>query len=240
MKRQRKVYARPKKPWSKERLDTEKVLITNYGLRRKREIWIVEAKLRDFRQRARAVVSQQDKVEEQKLIKKASQLGLIGESSHVDDVLALKIEDLLDRRLQTIIFKKGIGTTQKQARQFITHGHIAIDGRRIKWPSALITLDDEKSIGIYGNSKLKDSILKMKAEVKKTAKPVKKEGETVEAVVEGAEKVVEEVKEKVEKVAEVVENAVEEVKEKVEGKEEPTVETPAEEKVKTTVAEKKE
>jgi len=169
MKKHRKRYERPKKPWSKERLDSEFDISKEYGLRRKAELWKVEARLREFRRRAREIVASQDKVEEKKLIEKVVGLGLVGKTAHLDDVLALTVQDLLDRRLQTIVHRKGIGSTQKQARQFITHGHIAIDGRRITWPSAFVTLEQEEQIGIYGNSKLKTSLVKLKNAAKKAA-----------------------------------------------------------------------
>lgn len=181
MKRQRKKYSRPKKPWSKDRIITEKKLLKEYGLRRKKEIWRVEEKLREFRRRAREIVASQDKEEEKKLIKKLSNLGLINKEAHIDDILALTIEDLLDRRLQTIVFKKGIASTQRQARQFIVHGHISVNGRRIRWPSALMTLEEEKNVGIYQKSKLKDSIAKMRSASKKSGAKTKKSSEDVKS-----------------------------------------------------------
>jgi len=231
MKRQRKQYSRPKKPWSKERLEVEGIVSREYGLRRKKEIWVTEAKLRDYRRKAREIVSTDDKEAEKVLIAKLASFGLISTNAHLDEILALKIEGLLDRRLQTIIFKKGIASTQKQARQFITHGHIAVDGRRITWPSALINLEDEAKIDIYGNSKLKEALVKLKKTADAHKKPeVKKEGDAkVEEVKEAVAEKVEEAKEKVEEVKEAVAEKAEEVKEAVEEKTEEVKEKVAEE-----------
>lgn len=155
MKKQRKKYERPLKPWSITRLEAEHKLINDYGLRRKREIWRAEAILRGFRRLARKLVAKKDKKEEQILLNKLETFGLIGKGSTLDDVLALTVEKILDRRLQTIVIKKGLANTMQQARQFIVHGHIAIDSRRVRWPSTLIPIAQEGKIDFYNKSKLK-------------------------------------------------------------------------------------
>jgi small subunit ribosomal protein S4 len=260
MKRQRKQYSRPKKPWSRERLDVEGDIIREYGLRRKKEIWVTEAKLRDYRRKAREIVSTNDKIAEKILIDKLASFGLISTNAHLDEILALKIEGLLDRRLQTIIFKKGIASTQKQSRQFITHGHIAVDGRRVTWPSALINLEEEAKIGLYTNSALNESLVKIKKAANAHKKvEEKKEGEAksveekteagkgtsvplqthaTEKVEEVKETVEEKVAEEIPKVVEAVENVVEKVVEVVEQVKE-AVEEKVEELEKPTVEEVK-
>ena len=54
-----------------------------------------------------------------------------------------------------MVFKKGLAHTPKQARQFIVHGHIAVDGRKVRWPSTLIPLSEENKISFYDKSKIK-------------------------------------------------------------------------------------
>ena len=66
--------------------------------------------------------------------------------------MALTVESILNRRLQTLVKKKGLANTIKQARQFIVHGHIALNGQRIRWPSALIPVDMEDKITYYEKS----------------------------------------------------------------------------------------
>ena len=55
-------------------------------------------------------------------------------------------------RLTWILFLLGLAKTIKQARQFITHGHIAVDGRRVTAPSFIVTRDLESKITYYQNS----------------------------------------------------------------------------------------
>lgn len=49
---------------------------------------------------------------------------------------------LLERRLDNVVFRLGFSNTRRQARQFVTHGHIAVNGKRVDIPSALIKAGD--------------------------------------------------------------------------------------------------
>ena len=154
MKRQKKKFERPKRPWDKTRIEEEKKLIQNYGLRRKKEIWRAESILRNYRRLARDLAARRDKEKEKILLDKLFRTGLINKDSSLDDVLALTVETILDRRLQTLVFKKGLAQTIIQARQYIVHGHIAFDGRKVIWPSMLIPLGGENKISFHGKSKI--------------------------------------------------------------------------------------
>ncbi|RLJ06303.1 MAG: 30S ribosomal protein S4 [Candidatus Aenigmatarchaeota archaeon] len=155
MRRFRRRYKKPKTPLDLRRIKEERKIINEYGLKRKKEIWIVESILRRFRERARELIAEKDKEKEKNLIEKLQKLGLLGKESALDDILALSVNDVLNRRLQTIAFKKGFGKTIKQARQLITHGHIAVDGRRIKFPGYLVPAKYENKISWYETSKMK-------------------------------------------------------------------------------------
>jgi small subunit ribosomal protein S4 len=155
MKKQRKKFERPLKPWEKERRETERKLLQDYGLRRKHEIWRLESILRNYRRIARNLAARRDKEKEKILLDKLFKMGLINKDASLDNVLALKIENILDRRLQTLVFRKGLANTPKRARQFIVHGHIALDSRRTRWPSMLVPIDEEGKIGFYEKSKMK-------------------------------------------------------------------------------------
>jgi small subunit ribosomal protein S4 len=72
----------------------------------------------------------------------------------LDDVLDLTIEDILERRLQTIVLRKGLAKTAQQARQLVTHGHITIEGQRVKIPGYLVTKPQETRIGYMAQSSL--------------------------------------------------------------------------------------
>jgi small subunit ribosomal protein S4 len=42
---------------------------------------------------------------------------------------------LLERRLDNVVYRMGFATTRNSARQFVTHGHILVDGKRVDIPS---------------------------------------------------------------------------------------------------------
>jgi small subunit ribosomal protein S4 len=147
--RLRKKYKSPGHPWQKERIQSELPYMGKYGLRNKKEIWRHRTQIARFRQIARSLLAVDPEIrssQEKILIKKVSRLGLIPEKSGLDDVLGLSIDDIMERRFQTIVLRKGLANSIQQARQLITHGHIAVNGRLIKSPSHLITIEEEKSI----------------------------------------------------------------------------------------------
>jgi len=147
MKRFRKKYKRPRRPWDKKRLEEERNIMIEFGLRRKKELWRAEAELRKYRRMARELNARKDKEKEKILIQKLYRLGLLSSpSATLDDVLSLTVSDLLNRRLQTIVYKKGLANTIKQARQFIVHGHVKVNGRKIVYPSYLVSRDEEDKI----------------------------------------------------------------------------------------------
>lgn len=148
-KRQRKRYETPSHPWIKERLDRERVLMQKYALKNKKELWKHETQLREFRRRARRLLAargKQAEVERVQLLQRLIRLGILPENAVLDDVLSLTIEDILERRLQTLVFKKGLARTMKQARQLIVHGHIEINGQIIRSPSYIVLREEEDSI----------------------------------------------------------------------------------------------
>ncbi|CCJ35508.1 30S ribosomal protein S4P [Methanoculleus bourgensis MS2] len=155
-----KQYATPKRRFEKTRLEDEKRLIIDYGLRNKREVWKAQSVLRKYRTAARELVALRsaginlDEYQKKKdqLINHLFRYGLVGEDADLGDILALKVEQQLDRRLQTLVHRKGLARSPKQARQFITHGHIAISGRRVTVPSYRVERIEESEITYYGPS----------------------------------------------------------------------------------------
>jgi small subunit ribosomal protein S4 len=148
MKKARKKYEKPVRKWDKARIEKEKELLKKFGLRRKKEIWRVEALLRKFRRLARKLLATPNKEMEKILIKKLVSLGILKENSNINDVLKLSVEDILKRRLQTIVAEKGLANSIKQARQFITHGKVKIGGRKITYPSYLVRAEEEDKIQV--------------------------------------------------------------------------------------------
>lgn len=53
---------------------------------------------------------------------------------------------LLERRLDNVVYRMGLASTRRQARQLVTHGHIAVNGKRVDIPSALIKVGDVVSV----------------------------------------------------------------------------------------------
>jgi len=147
--RLRKQYETPPHPWMAARIEEEKELMKEFGLRRKREIWKAESILRRFRAQAKrliAAVGEQEKKEGELLLRKLVRLGLLDENAKIEDVLDLNVRDILNRRLQSIVFKKGLALSMKQARQFIVHKHIMVGDKKVNVPSYLVEKDEEDKI----------------------------------------------------------------------------------------------
>jgi small subunit ribosomal protein S4 len=153
MRRIRRVSKRPKRPWDSSRIDEEGKILREFGLRRKREIWTAEAIVREFRRRARNLIAVKDEDKTKILLDKLSELGLLEKGQGLDRVLTLGVNDILNRRLQTLVFKKGFASTIKGARQKVTHGHVYVDGRVMKFPSYIVSVEKERSIRIEGGKK---------------------------------------------------------------------------------------
>ncbi len=148
-KKQRRGYSKPRQLWQMERIEREKKLVKKYGLKNGKELWKVESLLRTFRRRARKLLTlktEQAEIEKKQLLDRLSTLNISKKSAGIDDVLVMKIEDILERRLQTIVQKTGLANTPKQARQFIVHGLITIGGNKVTSPSYLVKRDEEKDI----------------------------------------------------------------------------------------------
>ncbi|MFZ8791302.1 MAG: 30S ribosomal protein S4 [Thermosphaera aggregans] len=145
-KKPRKKWSGPRHPWRKDILIYETKLLGQYGLRNKKELWRASSMIRYFRHRARSLLGEPAEIREVEgkiLISKLVKLGLLKEGSRLEDALNLKVEDLLERRLQTIVYKKGLANTIYQARQLIVHGHIAVAGRRITSPGYIASVEEE-------------------------------------------------------------------------------------------------
>jgi small subunit ribosomal protein S4 len=148
--RKSKKYVRPRKPFESQRIKDENVLVKKYGLKNKKEIWKTLAKVDYLRGRAKAL-AKSPLAEQEVLFKKLRELGLKIDS--IAEVLDLKVEHLLERRLSTVVAKKGIAHTTKQARQMIAHKKIMINKRAINVPSYLVRLDEEDKIELKQKKK---------------------------------------------------------------------------------------
>jgi len=91
---------------------------------------------------------------QQTLIKKLVSLGVLGPDAGFEDVLLITVDDILKRRLQTIVFEKGLAKTIYQARQFVVHGHIQVAGKKINAPSYIVKKAEEDMVGYVAKSPL--------------------------------------------------------------------------------------
>ncbi|MCL4400884.1 MAG: 30S ribosomal protein S4 [Candidatus Parvarchaeota archaeon] len=171
-KKQSKKYKPPLRIWDKTRINRDLELRSKYGFKNKKELWKAESVLRNIRKRARDLVGLKalnlGKEEEKEFVRKLHSMGLVKEDATVDDVLDLKLEDILNRRLQTIILKKALARSIKEARQIITHRHIEINGKVVDTPSYIIKRDEEDKINFIEKSPLASAEHPVRAGNKKT------------------------------------------------------------------------
>ena len=145
----RRKYDTPNHPWQAERIDEEKKLIEEYGLTNKKQIWKMSSLLRNFRKQARDIIGLRSERKEASikiLISKLTRLGLLNKDSTTGDVLNLSLRDILERRLQTVVYKMGLANSVKQARQFILHRKVVVNEKVISSPSYLINTGDKVSL----------------------------------------------------------------------------------------------
>ncbi|MFW9795372.1 MAG: 30S ribosomal protein S4 [Candidatus Thorarchaeota archaeon] len=157
--KQKKKYIAPKKPFDSDRFEQELQLVGAYGLRNKKELWKHRTNLSLYRRNARhllAVSAAERELQERELVAKLTRIGILKKEPTLDHVLDLTLEDLLERRLQTIVFRKGLASSMHHARQLVTHGHIALDGSRVNTPQRLITVAEEERIHYTTKSPLND------------------------------------------------------------------------------------
>lgn len=145
----KKSYHRPRRIWTTDQLNAELYILGSFGLRNKRELWKAQTEVARFRNQARALLALATEArteKESRLLKSLNRLGLVNESASLDDVLNLKIEDLLERRLQTIVMKKAGIKSPHQARQVVVHGHVSIGDRIVNLPGYIVKKEEEDLI----------------------------------------------------------------------------------------------
>lgn len=190
----RKKYETPLHPWKESRIKSERELIKKYGLKNHREVWKAKTYLGKRREQARELLAKvgttnpQTKKESDQLLLRLTRMGILSMGASLDDVLALEIESVLSRRLQTLVYLKGFSSTPHQARQLICHGHVAVSGRKVTVPSYMVAKDEERQIQYTIQSPLNEVShpARPKADMYKTtemAAPVKAPVEATPALV---------------------------------------------------------
>ncbi len=174
-KKRRRKYSKPRKSFQKERIEKEREQKKVYGLKNKREYYRAESLVRAKRATARKLLalSLENRLKREKeLLDSLLKMGVLNGKPTLEDVLLLTPDALLERRLQTIVWRKGLATTTKQARQFIVHGHIEINGGKVDRPSYLVTAEEE--------GKIKYHKQEMILEEKKNSRPKATDGKVNE------------------------------------------------------------
>jgi small subunit ribosomal protein S4 len=157
----RRSYDTPKHPWEAGRMEEERKLLQKYGLKNKRELWKAQSTLRGFRRQARELQARLRAGEEQArretdgLLGRLSRLGVLPVGSPtIDDVLALSTEDLLTRRMEWVVFTRGLAPTALGARKLIVHGHFSIGEHKVTRPGYLVAAGEEARIAYSPRSPL--------------------------------------------------------------------------------------
>ncbi|HEY6536711.1 MAG TPA: 30S ribosomal protein S4 [Verrucomicrobiae bacterium] len=148
----KKTFNRPRSIWTTDQISSELYVVGSYGLRNKKELWKAQTEIARIRNQARSLLSLPIEVrheKETKLLNFLSRLGLVTSSSTLDDILNLKIEDILERRLQTVVMKRSNLKSPYQARQIVVHGHVSIGNRKINLPGYLVKKDEELEILVH-------------------------------------------------------------------------------------------
>ncbi|MEK6847661.1 MAG: 30S ribosomal protein S4 [Nanoarchaeota archaeon] len=157
MKRKHKSYSRPKRPFDKARIEEEAGIKEEYGLKNKVEIWKADSQIKSIREKAKKLISASSE-QQRALFEKLKKIGL--KANSISDVLSLEKKDYLNRRLQTIVFRKKLAHSSKQARQMIVHKKVLVDGRAINSPSYIVPVALEEKISVKKKGEKKEIPIK--------------------------------------------------------------------------------
>jgi small subunit ribosomal protein S4 len=154
LKKPKKKYlaGKPKKIWNKQLLLEELQLVGEYGLRNKKELWLARAHLKRITRRARSLLSMTAEERaplEMPFKERLYKMGFIEDPSvPLDRILSLDVRAVLERRLQTMVYRTGLAKSIHHARQLIVHGHVLVAGRRMTSPGFLVPRKLEDKISL--------------------------------------------------------------------------------------------
>ena len=148
-KKLKKKYIPLAHPWIRSNIEEGKILKKEYGLVRYTEILIANTFLKKYKDIAKKLIADtttQGEREKKQMMEKLQRLGFIQASAGLDEVLSIQLKDVLERRLQSVVCRKGLSRTMKQARQFITHRHIVVGNKEITSPGYMLTMEEENNL----------------------------------------------------------------------------------------------
>ncbi|MCL5007945.1 MAG: 30S ribosomal protein S4 [Candidatus Marsarchaeota archaeon] len=150
-KRNRKKFNKPKNTFNLARIEEDRAMIKEYGLKNMHELWAVQTELSRIRRNVRILLAGSTGFETIRgnIVGRLSKLGIISSDVQLERLLDLKSSDILERRLQSRVFRKGLARSMRQARQLITHGFISINGKRVDKPGYMVTVEEESMMGYY-------------------------------------------------------------------------------------------
>lgn len=148
-----KTSSTPRKPYEKERLDQEIRICGEYGLKNKRELWRVLLVLARLRKRARELLtlephSERRIFEGNALLNRMFKFGLLDKDKEngLDYVLSTTPQKLLERRLQTKVFKLKLAKSIHHARVLIYGKKIKVNNQIVNVPSFMVAVENENNI----------------------------------------------------------------------------------------------
>lgn len=151
----------PTHPWKQARIDEEHALKEKYGLKKiggMKEIWREKSALRRHRNQAMKLIGRVDTTEghfareKTDMIDSLCRKGLLVEGASLDDVLQINVEHMLSRRLQSVVYYRGLAPSMRAARNMIVHGHISIGEQRMTVPGYHIKKKEEEMLNYSSNS----------------------------------------------------------------------------------------
>ncbi|KCZ78643.1 ribosomal protein S4 [Anncaliia algerae PRA109] len=163
-----KKYKVPLKPYDKDRLIDEMKLLGEFGLKNKRELWVIQKTCDDTKRRAKDLLisTSEDEiiVSGRTLLARLVKLGIISDvdyrdlddiRANLEKVLDLTVVDFLERRLQHRVFVSGLAISVHQARNMINHKHISVNGYVVDRPGYMVSVEEEGHVDIHRFSSLK-------------------------------------------------------------------------------------
>ncbi len=147
----RKKFEKPRQIWNLERITSDNSIKKEYGLKNMKELWRAQSQVSRVRGNVRVLLSgsTQNPETERNILSSLSKLGVVPPNPTLDTILDLKNQAFLERRLQSIVFRKGLARSMRQARQLIAHGFIAINGMRVNRPGYMVSTEEENAISYY-------------------------------------------------------------------------------------------